>query len=710
MFLLICSSVFAATFYSWRYRSAATDCTALTDGKTRDLCYEIDDETMYKCQPDAGDCTGTEWKEVAGGSGGSGDVTSVGDCTTGACLDGTSDGGTYIKFYDAQGAGQFITGNLTAARVWTLPDATGTVALTTSNVATASALASNPAAATAGSVITNIAADGSVEAEVDVWTEAENTAAGYTSTADEVGTLNTGDLCINDGSDVQCTVNTIAELETALDATNITTSTELATGLATQDTCAEITNCVPSAFNNITDFSGTLTNTKYCIYTTGIGFVCNSEGGAGYTNLTSFVDQTAWRVFYSNTDGDVTELALGASGTYLKSNGATSAPTFAVPTGAVHDAVTLDANADAILDLSTQEVGLNTQNANKVFAGPGSGDDAVPAFRILVLNDIPSLVSLYSSAGHAHEGAYQPLSAVLTTYAGIDPSANAQSLLVETFSQMRDSLDVEIGSDVQAYAANLSEWSGVDPSTNGKSLVEAVDYAAMKALIDTDDIQTLTGIAAGVAHLGAFTGKTIADSVTIKAALQALETEVETKGAVAGQVWLGTHDFDGAFVTLPSTIGTTEGMTRWSSEGEAIEVNADGVKKAISVWGIIDKTLWDPDGIQSTEDAVPLMYVHPTKYPYGITLGSTDGITNSGIQLFADQANTAAPAIEEWSYTGEYISEIATITFANSTVASTTAPLSDASVAAGNRIFIDLDDTDLNWVEPAIPWYANPKP
>lgn len=59
----------------------------------------------------------------------------------------------------------------------------------------------------------------------------------------------------------------------------------------------------------------------------------DSAGGAGYTNLTEFVDQTAWRVFYSNGSGDVTELALGADGTFLKSNGATSAPTFATPAG-----------------------------------------------------------------------------------------------------------------------------------------------------------------------------------------------------------------------------------------------------------------------------------------------------------------------------------------------------------------------------------------
>lgn len=58
-----------------------------------------------------------------------------------------------------------------------------------------------------------------------------------------------------------------------------------------------------------------------------------AAGSGGYTNLTEFVDQTAWRVFYSNGSGDVTELALGADGTFLKSNGTTSAPSFATPAG-----------------------------------------------------------------------------------------------------------------------------------------------------------------------------------------------------------------------------------------------------------------------------------------------------------------------------------------------------------------------------------------
>jgi len=54
----------AVTFYSWRYREHATDCTALTDGKIRDLCYEIDADTVYKCEPTAGDCSGAEWKKI----------------------------------------------------------------------------------------------------------------------------------------------------------------------------------------------------------------------------------------------------------------------------------------------------------------------------------------------------------------------------------------------------------------------------------------------------------------------------------------------------------------------------------------------------------------------------------------------------------------------------------------------------------------------
>lgn len=111
---------------------------------------------------------------------------------------------------------------------------------------------------------------------------------------------------------------------------------------------------------------------------------------SGYTNLTSFVAQTPWKLFYSNTDGDVVELGFGNDGEYLKSNGAALAPSWATPSGAAHDAVTLDTEVAAIFSLSTQQLTLDSQTANYFWAAPnGSAGD--PVFRAIVAADIPTL-------------------------------------------------------------------------------------------------------------------------------------------------------------------------------------------------------------------------------------------------------------------------------------------------------------------------------
>jgi len=55
-----------------------------------------------------------------------------------------------------------------------------------------------------------------------------------------------------------------------------------------------------------------------------------------------------------------------------------------------HNAVTLAADADTLLGLSTQQLTLDTQTANYVFAGPTTGAATDPAFRALVDADIIS--------------------------------------------------------------------------------------------------------------------------------------------------------------------------------------------------------------------------------------------------------------------------------------------------------------------------------
>jgi len=66
LFLFLCSCAHATTYYSWRYREHASDCTSIINGKERDLCFETDDAVLYKCEPSSGDCdTAAEWKRVS---------------------------------------------------------------------------------------------------------------------------------------------------------------------------------------------------------------------------------------------------------------------------------------------------------------------------------------------------------------------------------------------------------------------------------------------------------------------------------------------------------------------------------------------------------------------------------------------------------------------------------------------------------------------
>lgn len=74
--------------------------------------------------PTTGECVkvGSDTSEFDYGSCaiGAGDVSSVGDCADGSCLDGTSDGGTYIGLYDGDSHfASFATANLSANRNYT---------------------------------------------------------------------------------------------------------------------------------------------------------------------------------------------------------------------------------------------------------------------------------------------------------------------------------------------------------------------------------------------------------------------------------------------------------------------------------------------------------------------------------------------------------------------------------------------------------------
>jgi hypothetical protein len=110
----------------------------------------------------------------------------------------------------------------------------------------------------------------------------------------------------------------------------------------------------------------------------------------------------------------------------------------------------------------------------------------------------------------------QAYDADLTTYAGITPSANVQTLLGSAdFATARTNLGLAIGTNVQAYDADLTTYAGITPSANVQTLLGAADFATARTslglAIGTDvqaydaDLTTYAGItptAAAQAALG----------------------------------------------------------------------------------------------------------------------------------------------------------------------------------------------------------------
>jgi len=96
-------------------------------------------------------------------------------------------------------------------------------------------------------------------------------------------------------------------------------------------------------------------------------------------------------------------------------------------------------------------------------------------------------------------------------------------------SSVAPGISVAVGSIYMSTSTGKAyvKHTAAGDDTNWSELVVSADISALVA--DVADLVTLTGVAANATDLGTFTGATIPDASTIKAALQALETEVELK-------------------------------------------------------------------------------------------------------------------------------------------------------------------------------------
>lgn len=135
--------------------------------------------------------------------------------------------------------------------------------------------------------------------------------------------------------------------------------------------------------------------------------------------------------------------------------------------GSSHDPVTLDTNADTVLSLSAQALGLDTQAANQVWAGPVSGAAAaVPAFRALVGADLPAHNIL--GAAHGDAAVASAERGALITGQGATPAWTRLSLGPAGKTLVSDGVDVSWGdgAGLSSGDAHVSCYDGSNVEIN----------------------------------------------------------------------------------------------------------------------------------------------------------------------------------------------------------------------------------------------------
>jgi hypothetical protein len=301
--LLTATGVWAGFFSGGGGGGATDEVGTVTDGK---WCVG-DSSGLIQCTSDA--------------PAGAGDVTDVGDCIANACLDGSSDGGTYIRLYDGDSNyTAIVSSNVAANKTITLPPDTATLATLglAETFSGAKSFTANP-----------LIYDGNSHyLTIDV--------ADLSGAATIVLGSDTNNLTIANGN---------ATIDIAASATlNLDTSLTVDTAAVTlKGKSGGSTLTLPTAIS----LDGTLTNGKACTYaSSGTVISCNTDYQPLDATLTAFKDLTIADV--SIVEGTGTDafavVTSGGGSRVLASKSDNSALEFAAITNAHITANTIRVN------------------------------------------------------------------------------------------------------------------------------------------------------------------------------------------------------------------------------------------------------------------------------------------------------------------------------------------------------------------------------
>jgi len=319
-------------------------------------------------------------------------------------------------------------------------------------------------------------------------------------------------------------------------------------------------------------------------------------------------------------------------------------------------------------DLSSDSASaLPTQHAVKAYV-----DSAISS----VQSDVDANELASDNADSALSGRLDTLESDPTTQALLDAEATARTNADNALSGRLDTLEADpttatalaaVQADVDANELASdnadSALSGrldtleADPTTQTLLDNEASTRAASDAILNSlvananiaiaanedhiDNLATLSGVAKDAEHLGTFTGSTISDNITIKAALQDLESGVDNAlggGAAASSVETVTLSTDAThyltFVNADNGTGTQENLytdagIQYNPSSDILTVGEVVISGNLTVNGT--QTIFDTTVIQAQDKNITL----------GVTTAPTDaGADGGGLTLMGTTNKT----------------------------------------------------------------------
>ena len=339
----------------------------------------------------------------------------------------------------------------------------------------------------------------------------------------------------------------------------------------------------------------------------------------------------------NETDGDAADNALSARITTLEADPTTAAAVTAVQ----NDVNQNESDADAAIAALQADVNQNESDA-----------DAAIALKA----NISSPIFTGTPAAPTAAAGTATTQVATTAFVGTEVSnlVDAAPGAINTLNE----LAAAIGDD-----ANFS--------TTVTNLVAANE-------VHIDNVAALSGIAKDGTNLGTFTGSTIGDNATIKAAIQALETKAE---AVQADVNTNESDADTAIATkLNLAGGTLTGNLVVNRDFPDVELKSNGEKRVL----FTDAGGGATGAIKNTSSSLDL-------YAGGVAAGNLEmSVTTSGVDVSALKIGGAAvtASVTELNYVDGVTSAIQTQLNAIQADVDTNESDADTAIAA-NETHVD---------------------